>query len=141
AEDGIRDFHVTGVQTCALPIWRPDLVDDERTRTNEARLRHIDFVDSVIQEFMGARTRAEVLAWFDEAQVTVGPVMRSEELLHDEFVRERRSLVNVPDPDMGQMPMHNVVPRFSHTPGGIRSRAPELGEHNQSVLAQIGIDE
>src|SRR5690606_40875876 len=24
AEDGIRDFHVTGVQTCALPIWHPD---------------------------------------------------------------------------------------------------------------------
>src|SRR5690606_39828902 len=23
AEDGIRDFHVTGVQTCALPILRP----------------------------------------------------------------------------------------------------------------------
>src|SRR5690606_30607896 len=23
AEDGIRDFHVTGVQTCALPIWSP----------------------------------------------------------------------------------------------------------------------
>src|SRR5436309_7984971 len=23
AEDGIRDFHVTGVQTCALPISRP----------------------------------------------------------------------------------------------------------------------
>src|SRR5690606_11442428 len=22
AEDGIRDFHVTGVQTCALPIWK-----------------------------------------------------------------------------------------------------------------------
>src|SRR5207302_5748909 len=21
-EDGIRGFHVTGVQTCALPIWR-----------------------------------------------------------------------------------------------------------------------
>src|SRR5690606_40501701 len=25
AEDGIRDFHVTGVQTCALPIWPPGL--------------------------------------------------------------------------------------------------------------------
>src|SRR5690606_40102118 len=23
AEDGIRDFHVTGVQTCALPIFGP----------------------------------------------------------------------------------------------------------------------
>src|SRR5690606_39802871 len=25
AEDGIRDFHVTGVQTCALPISRPEV--------------------------------------------------------------------------------------------------------------------
>src|SRR5690606_40294754 len=26
AEDGIRDFHVTGVQTCALPIWATDRI-------------------------------------------------------------------------------------------------------------------
>src|SRR5690606_9562150 len=26
AEDGIRDFHVTGVQTCALPIYEPRLL-------------------------------------------------------------------------------------------------------------------
>src|SRR5690606_40270209 len=25
ADDGIRDLHVTGVQTCALPIWQPPL--------------------------------------------------------------------------------------------------------------------
>src|SRR5207302_4297308 len=25
AEDGIRDFHVTGVQTCALPISKPHI--------------------------------------------------------------------------------------------------------------------
>src|ERR1035437_3700955 len=27
AEDGIRDIGVTGVQTCALPIWKAVLVD------------------------------------------------------------------------------------------------------------------
>src|SRR5690606_40438081 len=27
AEDGIRDFHVTGVQTCALPIYVPFTCD------------------------------------------------------------------------------------------------------------------
>src|SRR5690606_19604438 len=31
AEDGIRDFHVTGVQTCALPISTLDLVIDYLT--------------------------------------------------------------------------------------------------------------
>src|SRR5690606_40866421 len=30
AEDGIRDFHVTGVQTCALPIWRTPTAPDHR---------------------------------------------------------------------------------------------------------------
>src|SRR5690606_39500781 len=30
AEDGIRDFHVTGVQTCALPISPPTTAPDVR---------------------------------------------------------------------------------------------------------------
>src|SRR5690606_40496088 len=30
AEDGIRDFHVTGVQTCALPIWVKQLSSGRR---------------------------------------------------------------------------------------------------------------
>src|SRR5690606_6445670 len=34
AEDGIRDFHVTGVQTCALPIW--ERVNPTRLSTGEA---------------------------------------------------------------------------------------------------------
>ena len=26
------------------------------------------------------------------------------------------------------------MPKFSHTPGAIRHRAPELGEHNEEIL-------
>src|SRR5690606_33085004 len=33
AEDGIRDFHVTGVQTCALPIWLAVHPKNEGERT------------------------------------------------------------------------------------------------------------
>src|SRR5690606_41632817 len=29
AEDGIRDFHVTGVQTCALPIYRDYVIPED----------------------------------------------------------------------------------------------------------------
>src|SRR5690606_39889250 len=32
AEDGIRDFHVTGVQTCALPIYSIDLSGKKKTK-------------------------------------------------------------------------------------------------------------
>src|SRR5690606_39929991 len=33
AEDGIRDFHVTGVQTCALPIWTSEVEHVLATQT------------------------------------------------------------------------------------------------------------
>src|SRR5207249_9569704 len=37
AEDGIRDRNVTGVQTCALPIWTPPTARDKRDRTRAMR--------------------------------------------------------------------------------------------------------
>src|SRR5205807_7273224 len=37
AEDGIRDYKVTGVQTCALPIF-----DVEQLQAGEARLRRLE---------------------------------------------------------------------------------------------------
>src|SRR5436309_12527776 len=36
AEDGIRDFHVTGVQTCALPIFSSELAFTIRARLLES---------------------------------------------------------------------------------------------------------
>src|SRR5690606_39590507 len=38
AEDGIRDFHVTGVQTCALPIFGRDAVLRKKEAGLERRM-------------------------------------------------------------------------------------------------------
>src|SRR5690606_20488608 len=38
AEDGIRDFHVTGVQTCALPIYgQPEEENEKRDQQRRSR--------------------------------------------------------------------------------------------------------
>src|SRR2546429_3175825 len=47
AEDGIRDVAVTGVQTCALPIWRQEELDDadvgrNRVGVHGARVFRLD---------------------------------------------------------------------------------------------------
>src|SRR5690606_41194324 len=39
AEDGIRDFHVTGVQTCALPIYLQGNRHDRRTVRGDLQVR------------------------------------------------------------------------------------------------------
>src|SRR5262249_58555412 len=46
AEDGIRDWSVTGVQTCALPIWGTALVDP-LTRLPNARYLFVSFEEEV----------------------------------------------------------------------------------------------
>jgi formyl-CoA transferase len=57
----------------------------------------------------------------------------------DPHVIARELISDYPDAEMGQIPMHHVVPRFDRTPGSIRTRAPKLGEHNREMLGEIGI--
>src|SRR5690606_39435248 len=61
AEDGIRDFHVTGVQTCALPIFpRHSVVTG--ARATSFRHEESDFVTEHIP--MKRPPQSEVAAFF-----------------------------------------------------------------------------
>ena len=120
-------------------IGRPDMVDDPRFRTNADRLRHADELDAIIGAFIGARTQAENVSFFEKAEVTIGPIYDTPQIMADPHVIERELISDYPDAEMGQIPMHHVVPRFDRTPGSIRTRAPKLGEHNQELLGEIGI--
>lgn len=120
-------------------IGRPELIDDPRFRTNADRVRHAAELDALIGAFVAQYTQAEAVAIFDEAQVTAGPIYDISQILVDPHVVERELLADYPDPDMGQLPMHHVVPRLLGTPGSIRLPAPWLGQHNREVLEGIGI--
>ena len=121
-------------------MGRPDLLDDPLFRTNSDRVRNNDAIDAIVAAFMLQRTQAENLALFDAAGVTVGPVCDAADLMAHPFVEGREVLVRLPDADMGTLPMHNVVPRLSATPGAMRMPAPALGEHNAEIFAALGVD-
>jgi crotonobetainyl-CoA:carnitine CoA-transferase CaiB-like acyl-CoA transferase len=116
-------------------IGRPELKRDPRFADNTARIANIEELDALIGGFVAERTLEQNLAHFGEYEVTVGPVLNVDELMQDRHVRERQVLVEVPDPDVGSLVMHNVVPRLSRTPGRIRSTAPRLGEHQHLLHA------
>ncbi|TXL82390.1 CoA transferase [Vineibacter terrae] len=122
-------------------IDRADLINDPRYRTNADRVQRSEELDAIIGAFVGARTLEETVAYFDAAAVTIGPVYDVNQILRDPHVVEREILADYPDAEMGQFPMHPVIPRLSGTPGSIRSRAPRLGEHNRALLAEIGVSD
>jgi formyl-CoA transferase len=120
-------------------IGRPDLVADPRFRTNAGRLEHVAELDRIIGEFIALRTQAENVAFFEAAEVTIGPIYDTRQLLEDPHVIARELVADYPDPDLGRLPMHHVVPRLGDTPGSIRTPAPRLGQHNRELLAELGI--
>ena len=105
-------------------IGRPDLVDDPRFRTNADRVRHAEELDAIIGAFIGERTQAENVTFFERAEVTIGPIYDIAQILEDPHVIERELLADYPDPEMGTFPMQHVVPRLTGTPGSIRTPAP-----------------
>ena len=119
-------------------IGRADLIDDPRFRTNELRVAHGEELDAVIGAFVGQRTLEENVAFFETAEVTIGPVNDIVRFMADRHVHARALLADYPDEDMGSFPMHAVSARFSGTPGGIRAPAPRLGEHSRDILAAHG---
>ena len=122
-------------------IGRADLIDDPRFRTNADRVRNAAELDAIIGAFIAERTQGENVAFFEAAEVTIGPIYDTGQILDDRHFIEREIVADYPDADMGFFPMHHVVPRLGGTPGSIRTPAPALGEHNRSLLAEIGIDD
>jgi len=122
-------------------IGRDDLIDNPRYQTNADRVRHAAELDEIIGAFVAQRTQAENVAFFEQAEVTIGPIYDIRQILEDPHVIARELVADYPDPEMGTFPMHHVVPRFSATPASIRTPAPSLGQHNREVLALAGVDE
>jgi formyl-CoA transferase len=122
-------------------IGHPGLIDDPRYRTNADRVKNAESLDAVIGEFVAMRTQAENVAFFEAAEVTIGPIYDITQILEDPHFIEREVIADYPDADMGEYPMHHVVPRLAGTPGSIRAPAPKLGQHNREILREVGVDD
>ena len=121
-----------------LLVGGDDLARDPRYATNADRVRNRVALDAVIGEWIGARDRDTALQIFRSEGITVGPVHDIADFMADDHVIEREVVVSIPDPDLGPLPVHNVLPRLSATPGAIRRLAPEPGADAEDVLRRAG---
>ena len=121
-------------------IGRDDLNRDPRFRTNAERVKHRREVDAIVGAWIGARTLAENISVLEEEGVTAAPVYDIAQFLADPHVQERGIIVETPDDELGTVPMHEVTPRLSHTPGTFRLRPPSIGQHNDEIYGRIGYD-
>jgi crotonobetainyl-CoA:carnitine CoA-transferase CaiB-like acyl-CoA transferase len=119
-------------------IGKPEMIEDPRFRTNTDRVKNRTLVDRIVGAWFATKTRDEALRIMRDESVTAGPVYSIADAMKDEHFRERDIIVDVEDAELGTLPMHNILPRLSATPGVWQKPAPGLGEHTDAVLTEAG---
>lgn len=113
-----------------------ELVNDPRFQTPAKRLENVEPLDEIIQEWMAQRNRDEILEVFNEHEAALAPVYNTEDIFEDEHFEAREAIAEIDDEKLGSVPMPNVFPKLSETPGDIRHTGPQLGEHTEEVLLE-----
>jgi crotonobetainyl-CoA:carnitine CoA-transferase CaiB-like acyl-CoA transferase len=120
-------------------IGHPEMNADPRFADNSARVRNRALVDEAVGAWFARHDRDEALRIMRASGATVGPVYSAAEAADDPHFNERGVVVEVEDKTFGQLPMHNIIPRLSATPGVWRRPAPTLGQHSAEILGEYGI--
>ena len=113
---------------------------DPRFLTNAGRVQHGEALRSLLAPVMSSRTRGDWTARLVAAGVPAGPVRPVNEALADPQLAAREMLTRLTHAAAGDITVLGVPVKLSETPGGVRSAPPILGEHTDSVLAELGYD-
>jgi len=94
-------------------------------------------IAAVIGRFVESLPAEEVYRGGQALHLPWGPVRSPDENLDDPHWRDRGFFVEVDHPELGRSFTYPGLPYLFHgTPGGLRSRAPLLGEHTHAVYVQ-----
>jgi crotonobetainyl-CoA:carnitine CoA-transferase CaiB-like acyl-CoA transferase len=144
-EDGYMTLSASAqsiFENVAEAIDRPDIVDDPRFATNEARVDHADELDEIIEAWTRERSTEEAIAEMETADAIVGPVYDMADIFEDEQYAARNDIVEMEDEDLGSLRTAAPVPRLTRTPGAVDHAGPGHGQHNHEVyLSELGLDE
>jgi crotonobetainyl-CoA:carnitine CoA-transferase CaiB-like acyl-CoA transferase len=119
-------------------MGRPELAADPRYSTHVARGERQGELDAFIEAWTLTLTIDAVEALMIAHSIPAGRIYTAPDMLADPHFAAREAIVEVPHPRWANLKMQNAFPKFSATPGAIRSIAPQsVGEHNHAVLGGL----
>ena len=119
---------------------RVDLIDDERSATNAARLLNADWLEEQICAWTGQLTRSEIMEKLN-GSIPAGPVQNMGDIFTDPHVAARDMLETCdPGGDNPEIALAANSIKFSETPTSLYQAPPTLGAHNAEVLLEFGIN-
>lgn len=104
----------------------------------EKRLEHNDEIYSVLEGIISTKDRDEWVKIMRDNDLPCAPVIDREEVFNHPQFLENRLIEEVDDPRIGKVKMFGIPVNLSRNPGKIRRVAPDLGQHTQEILSELG---
>lgn len=110
---------------------RPDLIEKQFEAPGSEAWEQV-------AEVFRSRSRDEWLAFNDEHDCCIEPVLDLDEALDSDLVRARGMVTEVEQPGLGTVRQLGNPVKLSRTPADPTRPAPAFGEHTDEVLAEAG---
>lgn len=125
-------------------IGRPDLADNVELADNAGRVAHNDQLEAAIADWTKTLDSENVLNVLEEAAVPAGPIYDAADIIADPHFAARDMLqpypVDIGTDTLSPVTFPGIIPALRNNPGATRWIGPELGQHTEEVLLELGID-
>lgn len=121
---------------CAI-IGQPQLADDPRFATLDARKRHEDELDAIVDGWTRNLSVEEVVDKLQSAGLKSAPVNTMEDLFSDPQLDHREFWQALDHPEMGRHHYEDSPFKLAKTPSRLNRPAPLLGQHNEHFYIEL----
>ena len=139
--DGHINIAATGTaiyQRFCEVMGREDWLTDERFNTPPRRSKNRDEMNAQIEAITSTKTSRDWIEAFNEAGVPAGYIYSIDEVFDDPQVQHLGMAAPVTHPELGDIELVGQPVHLSSALSDIRTPTPDLGEHNDEVLAEVG---
>jgi formyl-CoA transferase len=127
-------------QTFCEILERPELFADTRFKTIADRLLNRVVMIEEVEKSLGRRNAAEWVEILLAAGIPAGPIMNYGQALSSDHALAREAVMEFEHPIEGRVKSIGFPVKLSESKQRVRLPPPLLGEHNEEILGELGID-